>query len=75
MYLHLYLSYYTYSGTEYSDDHYTVYLSANSVYLVFYTICITPGGCFVHPLWEDTLLVHPIEVIPYICFISGLNVQ
>ena len=26
------------------------YLSANIVYLVIYTLCITPGGCFVHPL-------------------------
>ena len=51
------------------------YLSANSVYLVIYTICITPGVCFVHPLGEDTLLVHPIEVFPYNCLILGLNVQ
>ena len=51
------------------------YLSANSVYLVIYTICITPRGCFVHPLGKDTLLVHPIEVFPYNCLILGLNVQ
>ena len=69
------LSYYTYSGKEYLDDHYTVYLSAYSVYLVIYTICITPGGCFAHPLGEDTLLVHPIEVFPYICLILGLKEQ
>ena len=25
------------------------YLSANSVYLVIYNLCITHGGCFVHP--------------------------
>ena len=43
------LSYYTYSGTEYSDDHYIDYLSANSVYLVMYTICITPGGVLSTP--------------------------
>ena len=41
------------------------YLSANSVYLVVYTLCITPVGCFVHPLGKDTLLVHPIEVYPF----------
>ena len=69
------LSYYTYSGTEYSDDFCIEYLSANSVYLIIYTICVTPGGCFVHPLGEDTLLVHPIEVFPYNCLILGLNVQ
>ena len=38
------LSYYTYSGTEYSDDFCIEYLSANSVYLIIYTICITPRG-------------------------------
>ena len=41
--MHFFLSYNTYSGTEYSDDHYIDYMSANSVYLVIYTICITPG--------------------------------
>ena len=51
------------------------YLSANSVYLVVYTLCITPGGCFVHPLGEDTLLVHPIEVYPSNCLILGLKMQ
>ena len=49
------------------------YLSANSVYLVIYTICATPGGCFVHPLGEDTLLVHPVEVYPYNCLVLGLK--
>ena len=38
------LSYYTYSGTEYSDVFCIEYLSAYSVYLVIFTICITPGG-------------------------------
>ena len=47
------------------------YLSANSVYLVIYTICNLPWGCFVHPLGEDTLLVHPIEVYPYNCLVLG----
>ena len=51
------------------------YLSANIVYLVIYTFCITPGGCFVHPLGEDNLLVHPIEVYPYNCLILGLKMQ
>ena len=69
------LSYYTYSGTEYSDVLNIEYLSAKHVYLDFYTICITPGGCFVHPLGVVTLLDHPIEVFPNICFISGLKVQ
>ena len=32
------------------------YLSANSIYLVVYTVCITCGGCFVHPLGEDISL-------------------
>ena len=64
-----------YSGTEYMDDFCIEYLSANSVYLIIYTICITPGGCFVHPLGEDTLVVHPIEVFPYNCLILSLNVQ
>ena len=45
------------------------YLSANSVYLVIYTICASPGECFVYPLEEDTLLVHPIEVYPYNCLV------
>ena len=49
------------------------YLSANSVYLVIYTLCASPGGCFVHPLGEDTLLVHPIEVYPYNCLDLGLK--
>ena len=75
MYLHCILSYYTYSGTEYSDDFDLEYLSANSVYLFIYAICITPGGYFVHPLGVVTLLVHPIEVFPNICFILGLKVQ
>ena len=36
------LSYYTYSGTEYSDDHYIDYLSTNSVYLIIRSfICNT----------------------------------
>ena len=26
------------------------YLSANSVYLLIYTICASPGGCFVYSL-------------------------
>ena len=69
------LSYYTYSGTEYSDVLNIEYLSAKRVYLDFYTICVTPGGCFVHPLGVVTLLDHPIEVFPNICFISGLKVQ
>ena len=43
------LSYYTYSGTEYMDDFYVEYLSANSVYLIIYTICITPGGTLSTP--------------------------
>ena len=43
------LSYYTYSGTEYLDDHYTVYLSANIVYLFIYTLCITAGGVLSTP--------------------------
>ena len=49
------------------------YLSDNSVYLVIYTICASPGRCFVHPLGEDTLLVHPIEVYPYSCLVLGLK--
>ena len=32
-----------------------------------------PGGCFVHPLGVVTLLDHPIEVFPNICFILGLK--
>ena len=51
------------------------YLSANSVYLVIYTLCVTPGWCSVHPLEEDTLLVHPIEVYPSNCLILGLKMQ
>ena len=43
------LSYYTYSGTEYLDDFCIEYLSANSVYLIIYTICITPGGVLSTP--------------------------
>ena len=49
------------------------YLSANSVYLVVYTLCITPVACFVHPLGKDTLLVHPIEVYPFNCLVLGLK--
>ena len=49
------------------------YLSANIVYSVIYTLSITPGGCFVHPLGKDTLLVHPIEVYPSNCLILGLK--
>ena len=49
------------------------YLSANSVYLVIYTIGITPGGCFVLCLGEKTLLVHPIEVYPSNCLVLGLK--
>ena len=49
------------------------YLSANSVYLAIYILCITPGGCCVHSLGEDTLLVHPIEVYPYNCLDLGLK--
>ena len=43
------LSYYTYSGTEYSDVLNIEYLSAKGVYLDFYTICVTPGGCLSTP--------------------------
>ena len=49
------------------------YLNANSVYVVIYTICTSPEGCFVHPLGEVTLLVHPIEVYPYNCLVLGLK--
>ena len=43
------LSYYTYSGTEYSDVLNIEYLSAKCVYLDFYTIYITPGGALSTP--------------------------
>ena len=33
----------------------------------------SPWGCFVHPLGEDTLLVHPIEVFPYNWFVLGFK--
>ena len=50
------------------------YLSANSVYLVIYTtLCTTLGQWSVHPLGEDTLLVHSIEVYPYNCLDLGLK--
>ena len=75
MYMHLHSFILYYSDTEYSDGHYTLYLSANSVYLVIYTICASPGGCFIHPLGKDTLLVHPIEVYSYNCLVLGLEVQ
>ena len=42
------LSYYTYSDKEYLDslfDHNTCVLYC----LVIFPICISPGGCFVHP--------------------------
>ena len=48
------------------------YLSANIVYLIIYTLCITPG-VFCPPLGEDTLLVHPIEVYPSNCLVLGLK--
>ena len=57
-------SYYTYSGTEYSDDHYTVYLSANSIYLVIYTICASSGEVFCPPLREGYSPYPPNRGIP-----------
>ena len=50
------------------------YLSANSVYLIIYTISITPGGVLFTP-WGNTLPVHPIEVYASNCLILGLKMQ
>ena len=46
------LSYYTYSGTEYSDSLFDHIPESYIVYLVIFTICTSPEGCFVHPKGE-----------------------
>ena len=61
------LSYYTYSGTEYSDDHLYSFTWVLTVFIYLFIPSAPPLGCLVHPLGEDTLLVHPIEVYPYNC--------
>ena len=55
------LSYYTYSGTEYSA-YLSVLSECYSVYLVIFTICATPVGTFEQPQGVNTQTVHPIEV-------------
>ena len=47
--MHLYSSYYTYSGTEYLDDFYIEYLSANSVYLIIIPSVSPLGGALSTP--------------------------
>ena len=49
------------------------YLSANSVYLVIYTLCTSPGDVLSTPYGEESLLVHPIDVYPYNCLVLGLK--
>ena len=69
------LSYYTYSGTEYSDDHYTILPECYYCLFSYLYPLYHPWGVFCPPLGEDTLLVHPIEVYLYNCLILGLKMQ
>ena len=46
--------------------YYTILPECYSIYLVIFTICASPEGCFVHPKGGNTHLVHPKGYTPII---------